>query len=102
VGFLSSRLEISRKHLIQLFRDQIGLPPKRAARLIRFNRVVELVQQNDSPDWADLAQCAGFFDQSHLINEVRRFTGKLPTELLRSPGDELAALAIQATAGLSR
>ena len=33
--------------------------------------------------WAELAEQCGFYDQSHLINEFRRFTGFSPVELAR-------------------
>jgi len=77
---------MSRKHLIELFRQQIGLPPKRAARLIRFNRALGLVRAGDFVNWSDLALQAGYFDQPHFINEVRRFSGQSPADLFGDIG----------------
>jgi hypothetical protein len=34
--------------------------------------------------WADLALSHGYFDQSHLVRDVRRFTGLTPTGALVS------------------
>ena len=34
-------------------------------------------------DWAALAARGGYFDQSHLAREIRRFTGRTPGQLLR-------------------
>src|SRR4029453_9510548 len=44
-------VSISRKHLNDLFDTHIGLTPKTYARMFRFRRVVDLVQQRRSLDW---------------------------------------------------
>jgi AraC-like DNA-binding protein len=84
IGTLADELEISHKHFIELFHHHIGLPPKRAARLLRFSRAVNLVSQKAFSNWADLAQAAGYFDQAHFINDVRRYTGRTPSDLFAS------------------
>ena len=38
---------------------------------------------NGQVPWAELAEQCGYYDQSHLINEFRRFTGFSPVELAR-------------------
>lgn len=38
-------------------------------------------RRGESPDWAALALDAGYSDQSHLVREVRRFTGVSPARL---------------------
>lgn len=41
-------------------------------------------------DWSELAYRCGYYDQSHLCNEVKRLTGRTPEELrvLASRGDD--------------
>src|SRR2546429_6936192 len=34
-----------------------------------------LARRAEAPDWGQLALACGYFDQSHLINEVREFAG---------------------------
>jgi AraC-like DNA-binding protein len=84
IGALADELEISHKHFIDLFHHHIGLTPKRAARLLRFRRAVNLVSRKACSNWADLAQAAGYFDQAHFINDVRRYTGRTPSDLFVS------------------
>lgn len=78
----------SRRHLTSTFAAQLGLPPKRVARLTRFEGVVTRLRTTTRPDLAAMALQHGYCDQAHLGNEVRRFAGISPTELLarRLPG----------------
>jgi AraC-like DNA-binding protein len=78
IGDLVERLGWSRKRLAARFREQIGLTPKRAARLIRFERARELAELSERPDWTRIALACGYYDQPHLINDFRAVTGRTP------------------------
>ncbi len=80
VGSLARALGTSRKHLIALFRDQVGVPPKLLARLVRFERVMREARMELPVRWADLAIDRGYCDQSHLARDIKHFTGLTPTE----------------------
>lgn len=82
IAVLREELGWSAKRLIARFREQIGLPPKQAARLIRFQAAVAQLGAR-SPDWSDLAQDCGYADQAHLIHEFHRFAGDTPEGLVR-------------------
>jgi transcriptional regulator GlxA family with amidase domain len=66
--------------LVARFRDEIGLPPKAVARLLRFERAGELA---GTMPWAELAFECGYYDQSHLINEFRAITGRTPVTFVQ-------------------
>jgi len=80
IGALAAELGWSRKRIVARFRDEIGLPPKSVARLLRFERARELA---GSMPWGELAFECGFSDQSHLIAEFRRITGRTPETFLQ-------------------
>jgi AraC-like DNA-binding protein len=81
---LASQTGFTRKHLGNLFQQQVGLSPKALARVHRFRGALALLDRDDGQvPWAELAEQCGFYDQSHLINEFRRFTGLSPVELAR-------------------
>ena len=63
---------------IRRFEQAVGLTPKRYARVLRFNAMLPAVARAGPRDWAQLAAAAGYFDQSHLINEFRRLAGMTP------------------------
>lgn len=84
IANLSQEMGYSRKHLAARFHDQIGLTPKLAARLFRFQHVLKLLEQRGlPPDWSELAQAAGYYDQSHLIRDFKQFSGWAPADFLR-------------------
>jgi AraC-like DNA-binding protein len=79
IATIAGRLEWSRKHLSQRFQEEIGLPPKTLARMLRFNRLLHLATRTMAPDWADLAVECGYADQAHLTREFTEFAGTSPT-----------------------
>lgn len=78
VGALAGELGWSRKRIVARFREEIGLPPKAVARLLRFERARELAEGAQRADWARIAVECGYYDQSHLINDFRAVTGRTP------------------------
>lgn len=81
VRALASQMGYSRKHVITMFRDQVGIPPKLLARIVRFHRLVKHLRHGGGGTWADLALEFGYYDQAHLVRDVRQFTGITPTEV---------------------
>ncbi|WP_205698975.1 AraC family transcriptional regulator [Conexibacter sp. SYSU D00693] len=80
VGELAAELRCSTRHLTNRFRDHVGIPPKQAARVLRFQRAWELFEGGTGA--ARAAAEAGFADQAHFSREVRDLTGLAPTALL--------------------
>ena len=95
IGTLAGELGCSRKHLIAQFREQVGLPPKTVARILRFRGVLESLEHGNGTRLAEIAQECGYYDQAHLNRDFREFAGITPTEFLerRLPGGEGSAVA---------
>jgi AraC-like DNA-binding protein len=74
-------LGASRRHLSALFTEQVGLGPKTAARLLRFERVCCRMRENPR-GWTEIAYDCGYYDQSHMNREFREFAGIAPTDFL--------------------
>jgi AraC-like DNA-binding protein len=83
IDSLSAEVGWSRRRLWSRFHSQIGLPPKRAAMLIRFDRAVHRLAAGVHP--ARVAAEGGYADQSHLHREVAAFTGLTPTTVADEP-----------------
>src|SRR5262245_17564784 len=64
---------LSQRQFIQVFAAEVGLTPKLYCRVRRFQRARELVQNVESPVWAQVAVNCGYFDQSHLIHDFQEF-----------------------------
>jgi AraC-like DNA-binding protein len=82
IGQLAREVGWSHKHLLARFRRQVGLRPKTAARLIRFDGVWRRLDQDRPLDWGRVAAEVGYADQAHLAREFRQFTGTTPTGFL--------------------
>jgi AraC-like DNA-binding protein len=78
VGSLTDELGCSRRYLIGLFNDHVGLPPKLLARILRFEHALELAG-GGGIGWAEIAQRCGYYDQAHMIGDFQQFTGHSPT-----------------------
>lgn len=83
VGSLAAEIGCSRRHLVAGFREQVGVPPKLLARILRFGHVVSLVDARTDIGWAEIAQTCGYYDQAHLIRDFHQFAGSAPGEFAR-------------------
>ncbi|HEY2444942.1 MAG TPA: AraC family transcriptional regulator [Rhizomicrobium sp.] len=72
----------SHKRLIAGFRQQFGLTPRRAGRVMRFGRATRLLRGAPTPRWAELAADCGYYDQAHLDRDFRAFAGVTPGEFI--------------------
>jgi AraC-like DNA-binding protein len=64
-------------------RSQIGLTPKRAAQLIRFDHAAHHLAAGHSA--ALVAAESGYADQSHLHRDAMAFAGMTPTAVAVAP-----------------
>ncbi|MFJ8582900.1 helix-turn-helix domain-containing protein [Micromonospora sp. NPDC093277] len=83
VDGLADEVGWSRKRLWSRFRSQLGITPKRAARLVRFDHAAHLLAAGHAP--ASVATESGYVDQSHLHREVKAFAGLTPTAVAVAP-----------------
>jgi AraC-like DNA-binding protein len=83
VGVIAAEIGCSRRYLIARFREQVGVTPKLLARILRFERVVGLVDARTGMGWAEIAQVCGYYDQSHMIRDFNQFAGGPPREFAR-------------------
>ena len=85
VADLATETGWSSRHLASRFRAEIGLTPKAAARVIRFDRAKQTLirhVRDDGYQLADLAADTGYFDQAHLAREFRALAGVPPSQWL--------------------
>ncbi|GHJ35553.1 AraC family transcriptional regulator [Streptomyces sp. TS71-3] len=80
---LADEVGWSRGRLWSRFRSQLGITPKRAARLVRFDHAARLLVAGHAA--AGVAAASGYADQSHLHREVRAFTGLTPAAVAAAP-----------------
>jgi AraC-like DNA-binding protein len=79
VASLADEVGWSRRHFGERFRAEVGISPKQAARVLRFERAGTLLRQGGRVDLAALAVGCGYYDQAHLTNEWRALAGCPPS-----------------------
>lgn len=79
IASIARQVGWSDRHLGRQFEIEIGLTPKIAARVIRFDRARRLLPRVPA---AQIAVRCGYTDQSHLIRDFVAFTGLSPTRWL--------------------
>jgi AraC-like DNA-binding protein len=78
VGALTDEVGWSARHLTNRFRAELGLKPKEAARVTRFDRARRRLAPGVR--LADVAADAGYFDQAHLAREFHALAGCSPSQ----------------------
>ncbi|MGI5375590.1 helix-turn-helix domain-containing protein [Streptomyces sp. CA-251387] len=81
---LADEVGWSVRHLENRFREQIGLGPKAAARVLRLQRARRLLAAGRGQ--AETAAVCGFYDQAHLSGEFKAMTGCTPREFTAARG----------------
>jgi transcriptional regulator GlxA family with amidase domain len=74
---------MSCRHLERKFKERIGMTPKQLCRNARFKHAYKQIEASQRKKWADMALTCGYYDQAHMINEFRYFTGASPAEFFK-------------------
>ncbi len=86
IDALARHVLLSRRQLGDLFARELGMSPKAAGRLIRFQwamrTVAGSVAAGQEVPLADVAARCGYYDQSHLDRDFRGYVGISPTAWL--------------------
>jgi AraC-like DNA-binding protein len=89
IGQLAADVGWSRRHLSEKFRTEVGLTPKVAARVLRFERARHLLSMPTRPGLAAVAASCGYYDQAHFTREWTDLAGCTPTTWI---ADELPSM----------
>ncbi len=86
IADLAAEVGWSRTRLASRFSEQVGVSPKRFARIVRFERARQLLA-HASFSLAEVATGCGYYDQPHLNRDVLALAGCTPAQL----ADELTS-----------
>lgn len=86
IAIVAERAGLSSRRFIELFRREVGLPPKIFCRILRFQHAIRSLSASAIPDFARVAYECGYYDQSHLIRDFKTFADLTPTAYLASQG----------------
>jgi methylphosphotriester-DNA--protein-cysteine methyltransferase len=78
---LHAAVAVSPRQLQRIARRYFGVPPAQALKRSRAIRAAMLLANPALPEAMRTEMLATYFDQAHLIRDMRRFTGRTPTQL---------------------
>ncbi len=79
VSVLAKDFGMSERTLERRFLRFVGTTPKKYARVLRLRNAIS--HRKHLASWAEIAQVAGYYDQSHLIRDCREIYGASPEAL---------------------
>ena len=79
IGALREKAGLSDARLSTLFQEQVGITPKRYARIHRLSLALDLLRRSNL-DLARIALDAGYYDQPHMNGEFREMAGLTPAQ----------------------
>ncbi len=84
---LANTIGITQKHLITQFEKVVGLRPKSFARVCKFQKVLNIIEQQKQIEWSAIASDCGYYDQAHFIKEFHNFSGLNPSAYVTQRGE---------------
>lgn len=80
---LVSIFKMNKRTMQRMFNQYVGVSPKWVIKRSRLHEAAEFAEQGNAPNWSQLAQELGYYDQAHFIKDFRMVIGKSPNEYTR-------------------
>lgn len=81
IDVLAKRNCTTIRQLERNFKKYVGITPKEFANIVRFQFAISKIKNNeDRESLSDIAFGCGYYDQAHLSNEIKRYTGATPSQ----------------------
>ena len=84
VSELVRKAGYSHKHFLSLFKKQVGTSPKNLQRIVRLQKVIQLVKDKPDIKWSDIFYEFPFYDAAHFAHDFKELTGLTPDNYLSS------------------
>ncbi|GHO47470.1 helix-turn-helix domain-containing protein [Ktedonospora formicarum] len=84
---LLNTFHLSERQFERRFTQAVGLTPQAYLRVKRFNAAIHLIKTRRFARLTDVAAALHFADQSHLIHDMKAFSGMTPTRLAKQVDD---------------
>lgn len=84
---LANAFGLSERHFRRTFKKELGISPKKYAKIIQLNNALDALNTDDESLNLDLVHEGGYYDQAHFIRRFKQLLGKTPCEFLDEPDD---------------
>lgn len=73
---------ISTRQLERIFKEYVGITPKKCCSLVRYQNIWKDLVSNKYKKFNDLTYNYGYSDQAHMINDFKKYHGSTPSEAI--------------------
>lgn len=80
---IALRLGYNKRHLLRIFKKYYGVSPKILLNTLRLHFSLILLLENKT-DLTEISEMCGFYDQSHFIKTVKKYTNFSPLQLIKN------------------
>lgn len=80
---IAEKFGYNERHLYRVFKTNFGVSPKVLLNILRLHLCLTLILE-ENMNLVDISNLCGFYDQSHLIKEIKRYTGFSPLQILEN------------------
>lgn len=75
----------SSRYVNKVFKENMGISPKTYCKIARFQTILNSLKwEEDEKDLLDIAISAGYYDQSHMMKDFRKYTNMTPVRYVKS------------------
>ena len=78
---IAKKLGYNERNLYRVFKANFGVSPKVLLNILRLHLCLTLMLE-EKMNLIDIALFCGFYDQSHFIKEIKRYTGISPLKIM--------------------
>lgn len=82
---LADQTCLCQRHFERKFKMHTGLTPKEYSRIIKFKNTIDLIRSTSFDNLLSIATQAGYYDVSHLSNDIKKMSGNTAKFFLTSP-----------------
>lgn len=85
ISGIAKKQRISVRSLERRFKLYVGISPKEFANIVRFQYAYSaIIQSTQTHNLSDIAFEFGYYDHAHLANEIKKYTGHAPSQIVGS------------------
>lgn len=78
---IAKKFGYNKRHIYRLFKTNYGVAPKVLLNILRLHLCLNLILEKNI-NLMDIANLCGFYDQSHFIKEIKKYTGISPLKII--------------------
>jgi AraC-like DNA-binding protein len=84
---LANRSSMSLRQYERRFVEEIGMSPKRFARISRFQMALDAKRMASNPSWLEVAHKLEYYDQMHMVDDFHALGSGAPGQVMQQSGD---------------